>query len=291
MGFRQLQTHCPGVDDQPERSLDSGIRQNTRSRGKLEALIAITTDFGTRDGFVAQMKGVILGINPAARILDVTHDIAPFSVVEGALVLKGVAAHLPSGTIHLAVVDPGVGSRRRGIVMRSGDSVFVGPDNGLFSLVNLDESWEVREIVNHRYLRPNPHPTFHGRDVFAPVAGHLSLGAEFETVGPQLTDPVMLEIKPAVRSRGGIEGEIIHVDRFGNLCSNIEADMIDRHVRSVTVASRQVLAFGDFFSQVEAGQPIALINSFGFLEVAINRGNASREFGVGRGAAVQVSWA
>jgi len=257
----------------------------------LEALITITTDFGARDGFVAQMKGVILGINPDARIIDVTHDIEPFSIVEGALVLKGAAKYFPAGTIHLAVVDPEVGSQRRGVVLRSGRSVFVGPDNGLFSLIVGNEPCDAREITNPDYMLPNPHPTFHGRDVFAPVAAHLSRGVSLESIGPRVSDLARLEISPVRRYSSGLDGEIIHVDRFGNLCSNIEGGMIDHDVQSVTVADREVRAFGGFFSQVEAGQPIALINSFGFLEIAVNRGNASRELGVGRGAAIQVSWA
>lgn len=256
----------------------------------MEALITITTDFGTRDGFVAQMKAVILAITPASRIMDVTHDIEPFSIIEGALVLKGVVAHLPRETINLAVVDPGVGSQRRGIVVRSRNSFFVGPDNGLFSFVVGTDPWEVRRIANPRYMLPNPHPTFHGRDVFAPVAGHLAAGADFESVGPRVHDPVMLDISPVIHRPHGLEGEVIYVDRFGNLCSNIEEGMIAHDIRSVTVAGREVRSFGSFFSQVEEGYPLALINSFGYLEIAVNRGNAAREFGVGPGTPVKVSW-
>ncbi|MCA1962013.1 MAG: SAM-dependent chlorinase/fluorinase [Desulfomonile sp.] len=271
--------------------MDAGIPYNTRSQLKLEAPITITTDFGTRDGFVAQMKGVILGINPAARIIDVTHEIEPFSIVEGALVLKGATKYFPAGTIHVAVVDPGVGSQRRGVAIRCRESMFVGPDNGLFSLVLGSDPREAREVTNPDYMLPNPHPTFHGRDVFAPVAAHLSRGATFESVGPQVNDLVQLEISAVRRCASGLDGEVIHVDRFGNLCSNIEAGMIDHDVRSVTVADRGVRAFGGFFGQVAVGQPIALINSFGYLEIAVNRGNAHREFGVGRGAPVHVFWA
>jgi len=258
----------------------------------MSSLITLTTDFGTRDGFAAQMKGVILGINPQARLIDVTHDIEPFNVLEGALVLKGLVGYFPAGVIHLAVVDPGVGSKRRGIVMRSDERFYVGPDDGLFSLVlKAGRSREIREIKNPDFFLPDPHPTFHGRDVFAPVAAHLSLGNRFDLFGPVIEDPVMLPIPSVDRTRDGIQGEVIYIDRFGNLTSNIEARLLSRPVEIVQVSEVKIKGIKRFFSEVPEGSPVALINSFGFLEIAVNLGNASSALGIQRGAPVTVTWA
>jgi len=258
----------------------------------MSSVITLTTDFGTRDGYVAQMKGVILAINPEARIVDVTHDIESFNIIEAALVLKGLSEYFPAGTSHVAVVDPGVGSHRRGIVMRLNERFYVGPDNGLFSLVlKQSSSREVCEISNSKLLSREPHPTFHGRDVFAPVAAHLSLGIAFDGLGPVVEDPVVFHVPVPVETETGIEGEVIYIDRFGNLTSNIEAGMLSRSVDSVRIAGRKIKGIKKFFSEVPAGSLVALINSFGFLEMAVNVGNASLDLGVEQGARVKVVWA
>jgi len=255
----------------------------------LRPVITITTDFGTRDGFVAQMKGVILRINPDARIVDVTHDIAPYSIMEAALVLKGIHRHFPDGTIHLAVVDPGVGGARRAIVARSRRRLYVGPDNGLFSLVlTPQQPWEVRQIENPEFIAPRPHPTFHGRDIFAPVAAHLSLGAPFEAVGWAVADPVFLSVPEVRRTGNELHGEVIHIDRFGNLTTNIESAMIDRRFESVEMRGLAIRGLSRSFCQVLQGQALALINSFGYLEIAVNRGNAAQSLGVSKGEKVTV---
>ncbi len=250
----------------------------------MNPIITLTTDFGTCDGFVAQMKGKILGINPHARLVDVTHDCEPFAILEAALVLKGMSRHFPPGTIHVAVVDPGVGTSRRGMVMSVRDQYFVGPDNGLFSLIASPEGpCEIREISNPSYFSINPHPTFHGRDVFAPVAAHLSMGMSFDAVGQPIEDPVLVSV-PAVRStEQGLEGEVIYVDRFGNLFSTIEADMINRPVAAVLIGEIAIDGISRFFGEVEEGRPVALINSFGLLEIAVNRGSAAEWLEVGPG--------
>ncbi len=258
----------------------------------MSSLITLTTDFGTRDGYVAQMKGVILGINPKARLIDVTHDIAPFDVMEAALVLKGLSEYFPEGTVHVAVVDPGVGSNRRGIAMRLNERFYVGPDNGIFSLVlKHSSSREVREISNSELLSREPHPTFHGRDVFAPVAAHLPLGIAFDGLGQVVEDPVVFHMPDPIETENGIEGKVIYIDRFGNLTSNIETGMLSRSVDSVRIAGRKIKGIKKFFSEVPAGSLVALINSFGFLEIAVNVGNASLDLGVKEGSIVKVSWA
>jgi S-adenosyl-L-methionine hydrolase (adenosine-forming) len=257
----------------------------------MSPLITLTTDFGTRDGYVAQMKGVLLGINPEARLIDVTHDIESFDITEAALVVKGLSEYFPEGTVHIAVVDPGVGSKRRGIVMRLDGRFYVGPDNGLFSLVFArSHTREVREISNSNLFLHQAHPTFHGRDVFAPAAAHMSLGTAFDAVGPVVEDPVMLSIPEPIQTEDGIEGEIIHVDRFGNLTSNIESGILHRSVDSVQIGGLEIKGIKRFFSEVPTGTPIAVINSFGFLEIAVNLGNASLDLGVKKGSLVRVTW-
>lgn len=252
-------------------------------------IVTLMSDFGTHDGYVGQMKGVILNIDPSAVLVDVTHDIEPFAVLEGALVLKGISKYFGHETIHLAVVDPGVGSTRRGIVARIDGRLYVGPDNGLFSLVLASaRSAEVREIRNTEMTVPNPHPTFHGRDLFAPVAGHLSAGARFESVGPPVSDPVTLSIDPPRVVENGLDGEVIHVDRFGNLTTNMDAEMLTRPVRRIEMGDVSIPGLSMFFGQVPEGEPLALINSFGFLEIAVNRGNAAKSLGVGKGSRLLV---
>jgi len=258
----------------------------------MSSIVTLTTDFGARDGYVAQMKGVILTINPQAPIVDVTHDIRPFSILEGALVLKGVSRYFPAGTIHVGVIDPGVGSARRSMVLRSGRQFFVGPDNGLFSLIlRTSDSWQAREIATDELILDSPHPTFHGRDIFAPLAAHLSLGTELTAVGPLIENPVMLPIPGAIRTDDGLQGRVIHIDRFGNLTTNIEGSALKRPVAMVLIRDIEIRRIGRFFADAAEGEPLALINSFGYLEIAVNRGNASSELGVGIGAEMRLTWA
>lgn len=250
-------------------------------------LITLTTDFGTRDGYVAQMKGVILGINPNAKLVDVTHDIDPFSILEAALVLKGVSRYYKPGVIHVAVVDPGVGSSRRGIVASADGRFYVGPDNGIFSLVlGAAESKEVREIRNPLLVLDEPHPTFHGRDVFAPVAAHLSLGARFDSIGQLVRDPIGFSIAAPELHETQVQGQVIHIDRFGNLTTNIEEALLSHPVLSVRLGNVEISGLSRFYGEAPPGQPLALVNSFGYLEIAINGGNAARELGVDRGETV-----
>ncbi len=238
------------------------------------------------------MKGAILGINPAVRLIDATHNIPPFSILEGALVLKGMCPYFPIGTLHLAVVDPGVGSDRRGIVIRAGGQTFVGPDNGLFSLVVTGhKTCEIREIQNPDFMRPEPHPTFHGRDVFAPTAAHLSAGRPYYEVGPLVDNPVTLSIPLVENNARGLKGAIIYVDRFGNLTSNIDSAMLTGTVGTVCLGNVIIQGLSRFFGEVSVGEPVALINSFGLLEIAVNRGNASQMLGIVKNEPIKVFWA
>ncbi len=260
-----------------------------RFKGQVEQVITLTTDFGTRDGFVAQMKGVLLSINPRVRIVDVTHHIEPFSILEGALVLRSLSAYFPPQTIHLGVVDPGVGGKRRAVVLAAGEQFYVGPDNGLFSLVFRSHPlWKIREIRSKDYMLPDPHPTFHGRDLFAPTAAYLSAGKPFESVGPEVNDPILLPVPEVKRTAEGLDGEVIYVDRFGNLTTNIETQMLDRPVARVQIGGVEIDGLSFFYDQVPEGSPLAVVNSFGYLEIGVNRGDAARYLGIGKGEKVLV---
>lgn len=257
----------------------------------MKQVITFTTDFGTRDGFVAQMKGVALGISPQATLIDVTHEIRPFAILEGAMVIKAVSGYFPRETVHVAVVDPGVGSARRAIVLRASGQLFVGPDNGLFSLViNANRDWEAWRITNADLMLPNPHPTFHGRDVFSPVAAHLSKGTPLDEVGPLMDDPVVLDTPRPRETPNGLQGAVIYVDRFGNLSTNIEASHLKWPVATVEIGKTKIFGVSRFFSQAPQGAPLVLINSFGLLEIGVNQGDAATELGVQVGEQVRVMW-
>jgi hypothetical protein len=230
------------------------------------------------------MKGVILGINPAARILDLTHEIEPQNVVECAIFLKGSAPYFPRGTIHVVVVDPGVGTERRGLCVETGDQYYMAPDNGVLSLVvKPDEILKAVVIEHERYLRPMVSATFHGRDVFAPAAAHLSLGVEMGKFGRAVHDIVRVELPvPKAGADGTIEAQVVHVDRFGNLVTNVgraawhdltySAQELD--VR-IDVGGMVLDSISRTYSDVPVGAPLALWGSSDFLEIGMNQGNAA----------------
>lgn len=251
-------------------------------------VITLLTDFGTADYFVAAVKGVILTINPQVHIVDITHDVPPQDVEAGAFTLLTCYRDFPAGTIHVAVVDPGVGSSRRGIVVRAGSYYFVGPDNGLFSYVyDRDTSPQTFHLTATKYFRPSPSSTFHGRDVFAPVAAALSQGIEPEALGPRITDEVRLpSLSPMKREDGKVEGRIIHIDRFGNCITNFtRADVPDSNEMQLLVKGRVVRTIRQFFADEHASQDdlFAIWGSAGFLELAINGGSAATLLGAHRG--------
>ncbi len=255
----------------------------------MKTVVTLTTDFGERDGYVGQMKGVILGINPEASIVDITHDIAPYSIMEGALTLKGVVKRFSIPTVHVSVVDPGVGGKRRPIAVRIGSSYLVGPDNGIFSLL-LDEfaGYEARSIENSGFMAPTVSNTFHGRDIFAPAAARLSLGHNFQDVGPIITDLAKLVAPQKIRSSDGIQGEIIHIDRFGNLITNVERSELEGMALSVSCGPIRIQRLSSCYSDSIPLSPIALLNSFDLLEIALPNANASEEYGIETGARINV---
>ena len=259
-------------------------------------IVTLTTDFGTRDPFVGIMKGVILGIAPHARFVDLTHDVPPQDVVAGAYALRGATRWFPRGTIHLAVVDPGVGTRRRALAIATDDAWFVGPDNGLFSFVA--PAGAVRAIVDVSRspvrLRP-PSRTFHGRDVFAPVAAALACGMAIERLGRAVRSMERLP-EPKVRRRGrSLYGEVLWADRYGNLTTSIgRADLEASGFRgrrlSITIGGH-VVPFRSSYAAVRRDGAVALLDSADLLEIAVNHGSAADVLGAGRGDVVRVDGA
>jgi S-adenosylmethionine hydrolase len=247
-------------------------------------LITLLTDFGTADYFVGAMKGVILTINPEARIVDITHEIPPQDIGAGAFTLSAVYQTFPAATIHVAVVDPGVGSARRPILACSCDQFFVGPDNGLFSFIfERDAQARVFHLTNEKYFRQPVSQTFHGRDVFAPVAAALSKGVRPEQLGTEIKDYVRLDNqKPKRRDAQTIEASVIHIDRFGNCITNLTPDeitdeMIARGIR-LSINGREITSLQRFFAEGSeaTSELFAIWGSAGYLEIAAFRASAAQ---------------
>lgn len=253
-------------------------------------VLAFLTDFGTRDHYVAAMKGVALSICPDATLVDITHDIAPQDVLAGALELEAIAPYLPEGTVVVGVVDPGVGSRRRGVVACSRGLCFVGPDNGLFSLAVDPADTTIVELTNRAYTRPSVSATFEGRDRFSPAAAWLATGVAASALGDRVDGLVTLDVPRARAVDDGVDGVVLRVDRFGNLVTNITPSQLERAGPSpeVAVGSVRIDGLARTFTDVDNGRPCAIIGSTGRLEVCVNGESAADRYGVGRGAEVRV---
>jgi S-adenosylmethionine hydrolase len=240
------------------------------------------------------MKGVILRINPEARIVDLTHGIRPQDILAGALTLRHAVGYFPCGTIHLAVVDPGVGSARRPLLVESAGSYFIGPDNGIFSLIPVNEDpTRIVELSNSEYHLKPTSSTFHGRDIFAPVAGHLSLGIEPQCFGSLRDSMMQITLPKIVRSAREIVGEIVYVDGYGNLFTNIvERDLTVLPRDELTIACGPVTIRGltKSYASARAGDYVALINSWGMLEIALRNGSAQRAVGLSVGDQLKLTW-
>jgi S-adenosylmethionine hydrolase len=255
-------------------------------------LITLTTDFGTVDWFVGTMKGVLLGINPSARIVDLTHGVAAGDIRAGAFALTAGCRFFPKGTVHIAVVDPGVGSVREAIAVETERYFFVGPDNGVLSWALRNERIRtVRTLKNEKYFLPQISKTFHGRDIFAPVAAHLSRGMAIEKLGPSKKEFVRLDW-PEPRAKGrSIEGEIVYIDGFGNAITNLGAEVLNvfggRRLE-VLVKGKRLCAIESCYAAVRARKAVGVIGSSGFLEIAVNGGSAAKNFGLIPGTRVSV---
>ena len=250
--------------------------------------ITFMTDFGTRDAYVAAMKGVAYSICPDAVLVDITHEIPPQDVPTGAYVLADAAPMFPKGTIHVCVVDPGVGTTRRGVAIETDDGIFVGPDNGLFGLcLRRTPARRSVSLENPELRRPLVSSTFHGRDIFAPAAAHLASGVDLSRFGPAVHDLARLPLPQPVKHKGSIEGEVVHVDRFGNLVTNIDAAALPV-VRSVDIGFVSIAGLASTFGSAAHGELLALVGSSGFLEVSVRDGSATDRLGIGRGTMVVV---
>ena len=254
------------------------------------AVVTLTTDFGLRDPYVAEMKGVMLGLAPEVRLVDITHGVDAHDVVGAALALEAAVPFFPPGTIHLAVVNPGVGTARRGLVVAAGDATFVAPDNGLLTPVLARGAWRAFELTTTALRLPRVSRTFHGRDVFAPAAAHLARGVAPERFGPAVADPVVVPW-PEVRGVGGaVAGAVLHVDRFGNLITSIAAEAVERlgSAASIHIAGRRLPLVGTY-ADLPRGAAGALIGSSNRLEVAVREGSAASVLKARRGTPVAVS--
>ncbi|MCZ7358070.1 MAG: S-adenosyl-l-methionine hydroxide adenosyltransferase family protein [Candidatus Methanoperedens sp.] len=245
-------------------------------------VITLLSDFG--DVYPASMKGVILSINPAASIVDISHSIPRYDIRAGAFILMSCARFFPSGTVHIAVVDPGVGTERRQIAVKAesdyfGTHYFTGPDNGL--LIPAARSigdFEAYIITNEKLFRKNVSGTFHGRDIFAPVGAHISKGLDIRASGEQIFDYIDLEFGQGRKKKGALEGMIIFIDSFGNIVTNISSDIVEFKYGDLLEIQGRKVPFLSSYGFSGTGEPLALIGSHGFLEIAVNMGNAAAFF-------------
>jgi S-adenosylmethionine hydrolase len=258
-------------------------------------IITLTTDFGLRDGYVGVMKGVILGIAPDAQLVDLSHDIEPQDVRMAAHVLAAAMPYFPVGSIHLAIVDPGVGGARRPVLVSGAHALFVGPDNGILTPALADAAAQTWQLDRPEYWLPEVSATFHGRDLFAPIAGHLACGMKPEALASPISDPVRLEMAaPRRQPDGSILGEIVYADRFGNLVTNIPGTWLAGEFGPgqwrcyVGQHAQPVIGPLHTYSDAPPGAPLALVGSMGALEIAVRDGNARQLLEINPGAPVLV---
>jgi hypothetical protein len=271
-------------------------------------VITLTTDFGSGDAYVASMKGVILGINPKAVIVDICHAIEPQNVLQAAFILSTACSYFPEGTIHLAVVDPGVGSRRKAIVLKTPAAFFVAPDNGILSYIideldkptarpatktatnpeprKLGGGLEAVTITNSEFWRQPVSTTFHGRDILAPVAAHLSLGVPLPKFGDSLSQVHAFPIPRPYNARGSLVGHVLHVDNFGNLITNIRSSHLPAGKITITIGKQHIHGISRFYAETEG--LAAIMGSSGYLEVSLKNGSAADFLGIKVGDGVKL---
>jgi len=257
------------------------------------AIITLTTDYGTNDHLVGTLKGVILRINPDVTIVDITHNVTPFDLLDGALAIGAAYSYFPPKTVHMVVVDPGVGTERRPLLVSAGNQYFVAPDNGVLSVIyeREPEGLVVRNAnAEHYYLQPVS-KTFHGRDIFAPVAAWLTKGWQTSGMGDEIEDYKRFALPRPKEADGVVKGVILRTDAFGNLVTNFrQEDLPEGAVQDGAIklqaGTQAVSKFVETFAQGNGSEPFAYIGSSGFLEIGVNKGNAARTLGLNRGAAV-----
>lgn len=256
-------------------------------------VITLLTDFGTADAYVGAMKGAILSVCPQAQCLDITHEIPPQDVLVGALTMLQYVPYYPSEAVHLAVVDPGVGTRRLPMIVQTGRGYLVGPDNGLLSLAFTREGLvRAVNIENEKLIGKEVSPTFHGRDVFGPAAAHLFSGVALEEFGGPIDDPVSLELPPPVLQGGVLETEIIHIDHFGNAITGLSRECFNGFSNGnppvIEVADRVIDRICTTYGNCSPGETLALFGSFDYLEIAVANGGAARRLGLKPGDTVRL---
>ncbi len=259
-------------------------------------IVTLLSDFGLRDQYVGSMKGVMLGLNPNLSFIDISHLVPPQDVSTGAFILGQAYPCFPAGTIHVAVVDPGVGTDRRAIVVYAGAQYFVGPDNGIFTWVyNREESFTVYEITADHYYRKPVSSTFHGRDVFAPVAAWISRDTPLQQVGPVCEDPVRIKLPELVRVRDAlIQATVLSVDAFGNLVTNLKPEDLPAYSApgakscKMLVAQKEITAFRNTFGEGAAGEIFVLPGSSGYLEIVMRNGSAAAALNAASGTLIGV---
>lgn len=247
-------------------------------------VITLITDFGYKDPFVGQMKGVILRINPYAKIVDITHDITSHDIEEAEYIIKTSYKYFPPESIHIVVVDPGVGSKRKALVVKSQEHYFLAPDNGVLSSVIKNAPFKAVSIENEKFILKKDSPTFQGRDLFAPVAAWLSKGIPLEEFGSAVSNPVLIDVATPSAVQGKITGKIVHIDKFGNAITNIviEKEMIN-YVRVNNLRFPVVNCYSD-----SPNKPAALINSDGFVEIFVYLRSAAEALNLKKGQTVEV---
>jgi len=274
----------------------------------MASVITLTTDFGTSDAYVASMKGVILTVNPEAVIVDICHNIEPQNVLQAAFILSTTYRYFPEGTIHLAIVDPGVGSQQKAIILRTPTAFFLAPDNGVLSYI-IDETdrmpdnsakqtsanseprklgggLEAVAITNQDFWHQPVSATFHGRDIFAPVAAHLSLGVTLSSFGDSLSYIYAFPMPRPYNDRGNLIGQVLHIDNFGNLITNVRSNNLPAEGITITIGKQQIHSISQFYAETEG--LAALIGSSGYLEISLKSGNAADFLGAKAGDEIQL---
>jgi S-adenosylmethionine hydrolase len=262
-----------------------------------DPIITLTTDFGTGDHLAGVLKGVILNILPNATVVDISHHVTPMDLLDGALTIGSAYKYFPPRTVHVVVVDPGVGTQRRPILVSGDQHFFVAPDNGVLSLVyDREESVKVRHITAEHYFLSPVSGTFHGRDVFAPVAAWLAKTYQSEVFGDEISDYVRFTLPRAKSNGAALKGVVLRVDAFGNLMTNLTVEDLPAAMASagkikLKIGNTEIETLAQTFAQGKPGEPLAVIGSSGFVEVAVNKGHAARALGAQRGTEVTLELA
>jgi S-adenosyl-L-methionine hydrolase (adenosine-forming) len=256
-------------------------------------IITLTTDFGLTDPYAGIMRGVALSVNPDATLVDITHGIPAHDILNGSFTLGNAYAVFPEGTVHCAVVDPGVGGKRKNIAIQTAKFFFVGPDNGIFTVVkSMEDVREIREITNPHFIRTQISRTFHGRDVFAPSAGMLSKGENFRDIGPILKNMEIIHIPQPVEEGNLLDGELLSFDSFGNMITNITEErfrsFVGNHPFHIYFATVRFTELSETYEEQPPGTPLVIIGSGGYLEISMSSGNAEKYFMTPIGNSVSV---